>query len=228
MVKRVKGIHVQFEPCALAEIEIFAEAHIPVVYAGLAQEVTRCVAVHTDRRLSKAAYIQALEFACEITVNIAARSQVRALELCVKKAGRIRRSDAEWKSGLECGDARDLPTANRQIGDAIHSAGKFLAASERELVNVAGYKAMVDIEVRRTVVQRRIVVVHGALITAAGCADSGCGGLVVLAVGPGIDRGHGQIVSAMFKLDVHRVVMGVTVEVAVDIEPGEVRIRQPA
>jgi hypothetical protein len=32
----------------------------------------------------------------------------------------------------------------------------------------------------------------------------------------------------MFKLDVHRVVMGVTVEVAVDIEPGEVRIRQPA
>src|SRR5215472_17574202 len=73
-----------------------------------------------------------------------------------------------------------------------------------------------------------MMVIGGALEPLTGGADPGCCRLVIHAFGPGKDPGYGQIASAMLKLHVHRVVMGIAVPVAVDIETGEIRIRQPA
>src|SRR6266852_6855751 len=72
------------------------------------------------------------------------------------------------------------------------------------------------------------MVVHSALEAFAGGANSGRRRLIVEALGPGKDPGHGQVAGAMLKLDVHRVVVAIAVPVAVDVEPVEVRIRQPA
>src|ERR1700736_4172438 len=72
------------------------------------------------------------------------------------------------------------------------------------------------------------MVVHGALVAGPGGANSGRRRLVVHALSPSKDRGHSQVAGTMLKLDVHRVVVGVAAPVAVDVEPVEVRIRQPA
>src|SRR5215471_17968996 len=72
------------------------------------------------------------------------------------------------------------------------------------------------------------MVVHGALVAGTGGADSRRCRLIVHALGPGEDRGYSQVVGAMLKLDVHRVVVGVAAPVAVNVETVEVRKRQTA
>ncbi len=90
----------------------------------------------------------------------------------------------------------------------LTSAGDLLAATEGQVVDIAGDEPLVDVEVGRSVVQVGVVIVHEALVAGSAGADSGCRGLVVLALGPGIDRGCSQVVGAMLELDVHRVVVG--------------------
>ena len=71
------------------------------------------------------------------------------------------------------------------------------------------------------------MIVHRALEAFASGADSGRRRLVIHALGPGEDSGYGKVASAMLKLHVHRVVMRIAVPVAVDVEIGEILIRQP-
>jgi len=75
----------------------------------------------------------------------------------------------------------------------------------------------------RPIVHFRIVVVEVAIPPLCFRAGAGGGGLVVKALGPGIDAGEGELAGAMLKLDVQRVVVGVRDPRTVDISD-EVRI----
>src|SRR2546422_11297484 len=72
-----------------------------------------------------------------------------------------------------------------------------------------------------------MMVVHSALEAFAGGANSGRRRFVIQALGPGKDSGNSQVSRAMLKFHIHRVVIGITVPVAVDVEVREIFIRQP-
>src|ERR1700722_7580375 len=72
------------------------------------------------------------------------------------------------------------------------------------------------------------MVVFEALVARPGRTHAGCRRLIVPALGPGVDSCYCRIAGAMLELDVARVVVRVTVEVAVNVKPIEIRIRQPA
>ncbi len=151
-------------------------------------------------------------------MNVAALDPVRALNWLLSTPPNVVSRDAVRESGLESGDSRGLPPADQQIRCAVHVVAIFASATERQVVYVAGDESLVDVEVRRSVVQLRVVIVHESLEASAGRANAGSRRLVVLAVGPGVDRGRGQVVSAVLELDVHGVVVRVAVPVTVDVE----------
>src|SRR5271156_2649848 len=72
------------------------------------------------------------------------------------------------------------------------------------------------------------MVVLKALIAGSRGAHAGCRRLDVEAPGPGKDCSCGQIVSTMLEFDVGRVVVGITVEITVNVEAVEVWIGQAA
>ena len=96
------------------------------------------------------------------------------------------------------------------------------------MIHIAGDEPVIDIEVRRSVVQVRVMVVLEALIAGSRGAHAGCRRLDVQAPGPGKDCSCGQILSAMLEFDVGRVVVGIAVEVAVNVKAVEVWIGQAA
>ena len=61
-------------------------------------------------------------------------------------------------------------------------ARELLAATEWQVVDVAGDEPLVDVEVGQAVVQLGVVVVHEALVACAGRADTRSRRLVVLAL----------------------------------------------
>src|SRR6266567_5179726 len=160
-------------------------------------------------------------------LGVAARYLIRPLSNRARYASDIARTHTVWKSGLECGDAGNLPAANGQVGCPAHVRRNLLAASNGQVVNEARNEPLVDVEIRRSVIEIRIVVVHEALEATAAGAHAGRRRFVIFAVSPGIDGGYGHVACTTFELHVHRVVVGVAVEVAVDVEVGEVLVRQP-
>src|ERR1035438_8899093 len=188
--------------------------------------------MRAEGRSGEAVHVEAEE-PCQIArvgvvVKVAARRNVGAHAPGSRYAIDIGCSDLVGKSLLECGDAGQLPAANRLIGSPVDARGKFPAAANRQLVDITGHKPEGYVEVRATVVQIRSGVIHEALVAGLAGACSGRRRLVIEALGPGKYRRHGQVAGAMLKLHVTGVVVRVTVEVAVDIGTVEVGIRQAA
>ena len=97
------------------------------------------------------------------------------------------------ESLLEGCDSSDLPSSNGKIHTPVDGRSKFLAASEWQLIDEAGDKALPHAEVGKTVIFLRIVIVLESLISSAGCSNA-CGSrLVIHTLGPGINGGSRQV-----------------------------------
>ncbi len=208
--------------------ELLAKTDITVINARLAQGVPPDGSVCPQSGLSEAGRIDALELRSQIALDIAARHDIRVRKLAVVHALNIVPLNGVREAGLEGGNAGYLPAANCQVFHPVDSAPESLAAPKGQLIHIAGDEPFIDIEVRRSVVQVRVMVVLEALIAGSGGAHAGCRRLDVQAPGPGKDCSCGQIVSAMLEFDVGRVVVGIAVEVAVDVKAVEIWIGQAA
>ena len=161
-------------------------------------------------------------------MKVAACGNVRPHAAGARDAIDIRPRDFQGKSLLEGCYTGELPAANHFVGGPVGATGNLLAAAEGQLVDPASYNPLRHVEVRTAVVEPWSGVVFVALVSGLAGACSGGRRLVIHALGPGIDRGHGQVAGAMFELRVAGVVVRVTLKSAVDVGSVEVRIRQAA
>ena len=80
---------------------------------------------------------------------------VRTHELAVERSVDVAGRDAVREPGLEGSDPGGLPAADQQIGCAVDAGPELLSATEWQVVDVAGDKPLVDVEVGQSVVQLR-------------------------------------------------------------------------
>src|SRR5205085_491439 len=162
MVERVEGVDTQLETSPLGESEGLGETHIPVVYAWARQEIARCRAVNAGRRIYEARSVEPFVYGLgESSIGIT--HLIGALKESVEEPVRIGRSNGIRKAGLEGSHTRKLPTTDKSVGGLVHSAEQPLAASDGQLVDVAGYKTMLYTEVGRAVISIGIMIVHESL-----------------------------------------------------------------
>src|SRR6266567_9041603 len=80
---------------------------------------------------------------------------------------------AVWEPGLERGDTGKFPAADRQFGYPTGARCNLLTAANGKVVNEAREEELVEVEIRWSVIEIRIVVVHEALEAGAAGAHSG-------------------------------------------------------
>ena len=126
--------------------------------------------------------------------------------------------DRHREPSLERRDAVDLPAADDGVLHAGGVSGELLPLAERQVVDEAPDEPVVHVEVRAPAIELRAAVVEQALpAVEPGRADAGRGRLVVGALRPGVDDGRHERAGMTLELRVHRVVVGVAREVAVDV-----------
>ena len=121
--------------------------------------------------------------------RVAASHSARARSNRGLNATDVARTHTVRKSGLECSDAGHFPAANNQVGCPTDVRCQVLATAHGHVVDEARNKPLINVEVRRPVIEIRIVVVHEALVAGAARAYSGSRRLIVLAVCPGVHGG---------------------------------------
>ena len=80
VIEGIEEVSIQLELNPLGDMEALSKAHIPVIDARLAEEITRRSAKHARGRLREAAEVDPLKLPGQALVNIAARGPVSALE----------------------------------------------------------------------------------------------------------------------------------------------------
>ena len=216
VVEGVEEVAIELELNSLRDAEALSNTHVPVVNARLAKP---SCGVYCHRRRVPAGK-QSKLMRCRVLVRLSWILQpgylVGALKECTLYSADIASCDAVWKTRLKRGNARGFPTADDKVGCTVHAACNLLPTSKRKLIDVVDHESLVNVEVRKTVIQFRMVIVHEALETRAGCANAGSGRLVVLALGPCVDGGYAQSRARCSNFTFKRVVVRVTMPVAVD------------
>src|SRR5579863_7814931 len=110
MVERVEEVAIELKGDLLGDVEVFADAHVPVVEAWLTQEVTRSVAKGAEPRLREASHVQMLKLLGKVGGRIAARYAIGALRRSIQHAVNVRGVDSVWEASLERCDPGRLPS----------------------------------------------------------------------------------------------------------------------
>ena len=127
---------------------------------------------------------------------------------------------------LKSGYAGNLPSPDKSVGSFVDSAEQSLPTSDRQLVDVAGHKAVLHAEVGRAVVALGIMIVHESLPAGSGgSANAGCSRFIIHAFCPSIESGERQRRGAALQLHRSGMVVGVPVPIAIDVNSGEVQVR---
>lgn len=207
VIEGIEEVSRQLKLRVLSDVEGLSKAHIPVVNARLAQPVAARVAIHAESGLREAAEVDALQALGEVLVNIAAGGLICTLKESSQDSANIGCRDAVWETGLEGCDTGSLPSTDHEIGSAADAGCNLLSTADRHVVDIAGDEPVVYIEVRQSVIELGIVIVHKALKSGAGCANAGSSRFVVLTLGPGVDSGGRQAMCTVLKFDVYAVVV---------------------
>jgi len=161
MVKYVERLSAELEGNSLRKLEVLADAHIPVVDTRPAQNIASAISELARKGLNEACSVEKLVDALvEPTVWVTPWYQVCPLGKCRKQAEFVVGEDRVRESLLECGDARDLLSANRQISRPVHIPAEAFASPYRQLIHDTGHKTVVDIKVGTPVIEALIVLVH--------------------------------------------------------------------
>ena len=91
----------------------------------------------------------------------------------------VRGVNRKWEASLEGCDHAQLPASNQQVRRSVHTAEEALSASHGQTVNGAVDEPMPDAEVRRTIVERRIQVIHMARESSSVGTDPSRSGFVI-------------------------------------------------
>lgn len=146
MVEDIKGFRAELEAHALGNFEVFKEGHVEVGPVGVVQAVSSRVAESQAAWQSVGVRVVNLgsQFAwklCDSCIRITYFVGTRGRADSVGHAGIISRNDdAEWRSGLEAGNAGELPPAENFIS-------KTRAFEERQIPNVGEVQDVPLVEV---------------------------------------------------------------------------------
>jgi hypothetical protein len=226
VIERVERFDTECKTDVLREDEVFNHPDVPVVDAWLPEEVARRVSVDSDRRLGKARGIDPLvQSSREPAIHLAARCYVSALSDGIEKASAIGCKNRIGKAFLKGRDAGGFPATDYQVFQRVHVAQKFLPTTYWEVIDVAGDKTLIHVEVRWAVICLRIVIIPEALVSRACGAHTRSRRLIIQTSRPGIDGGDRPLGIAMFHLEIHGVVVRIAMPVAVDVRSREISVR---
>ena len=119
------------------------------------------------------------EASLEAAVNFATWHNIGTRSRATEKPGQVGGGNSIWEPGLEGGNTGNFPTAYSKVLSFVCGAKETPAASDRQIVDVAGNKTLVHIEVRRSVIELRIVIIHEALVPRASGAHA-CGSRFII------------------------------------------------
>lgn len=226
VIEDVKSLNTELERNSLREFEVFAYAHVPIVDSRSTDDIAAAIAELTGQRLTEGNTRQTCGHTGSVRARIwiARQSVVEPVINVLVEPARIWITDLvaslgegeqqstgivaknrEWEPTLECRDGCKLPSTNNRIQRPIHIAAEAFAATDRELVHHAGYKAMVYVEIRHAIIEPRIVLVHvpGKRVRRA---NAGGGRLIVQTLRPSVDRKQRDGTGSALKLQIAGVV----------------------
>src|SRR5262249_31748506 len=143
----------------LRDRKVLEHGQIEVVDARRPQDVATGTAKDARRRLRKGALVEPRgDGSSGPAVRVA--DEVRPVgPEGVEEAAGVSRRDRDRESFLDRGDPVHLPAANNRVRRFVEVGAVALAAPEGQVINEAGYQAMIDVEVRQPPITLRIVIV---------------------------------------------------------------------